>query len=177
MVLREALRARDVVRRLLDFSRQSESVRARASLNEVIEDVVALSRHLIHTSGVELQLDLEKNLPWSLVDANQMKQVLLNLVHNALQAMPDGGDMKIITKTTARNNRDWVVVSVIDTGIGISQAEQARIFEPFYTTKGNKGGTGLGLSVTYGIVTDHGGQIDVESQLGKGAKFTVWLPL
>jgi len=177
MVLREALRARDVVRRLLDFSRQSESVRARASLNEVIEDVVALSRHLIHTSGVELKLDLEKNLPWALVDANQMKQVLLNLVHNALQAMPDGGEMKIITESASRNNREWVVISVIDTGVGIPPVGQARIFEPFYTTKGNKGGTGLGLSVTYGIVTDHGGQIDVESKLGMGAKFTVWLPL
>jgi signal transduction histidine kinase len=106
-----------------------------------------------------------------------MKQVLLNLVHNALQAMPNGGEMKIMTESVARSNRDWVVVSVMDTGIGISPAEQARIFEPFYTTKGNRGGTGLGLSVTYGIVTDHGGQIDVESQPGKGSKFTVWLPL
>jgi signal transduction histidine kinase len=106
-----------------------------------------------------------------------MKQVLLNLVHNALQAMPSGGEMKILTETVSRNNRDWVVVSVLDTGIGISQKEQTRIFEPFYTTKGNQGGTGLGLSVTYGIVTDHGGQIEVESQPEKGSKFTVWLPL
>ena len=131
----------------------------------------------MHTSGVVLNIDLEVNLPWVLVDANQMKQVLLNLVHNALQAMPSGGEMKILTETVSRNNRDWVVVSVMDTGIGISQKEQARIFEPFYTTKGNQGGTGLGLSVTYGIVTDHGGQIDVESEPGKGSKFTVWLPL
>ncbi len=177
MVLREALRARDVVRRLLDFARQSESTRARASLNKVIEDVVALSRHLIHTSGVELTLDLEKELPWATVDANQMKQVLLNLVHNALQAMPDGGAMKITTASASRHHRDWIVVSVQDTGVGIPQLEQARIFEPFYTTKGSQGGTGLGLSVTYGIVTDHGGQIDVESQSGTGSKFTVWLPL
>ncbi|HSJ89758.1 MAG TPA: GAF domain-containing protein [Anaerolineales bacterium] len=177
MVLQEALRARSVVRRLLDFARQSESTRARASLNEVVDDVVALSRHLIHTSGVDLKLDLEVNLPWVVVDVNQMKQVLLNLVHNALQAMPNGGEMRIMTESVARSNRDWAVVSVMDTGIGISPAEQARIFEPFYTTKGNRGGTGLGLSVTYGIVTDHGGQIDVESQPGKGSKFTVWLPL
>ncbi|MGE5378032.1 MAG: GAF domain-containing protein [Bacteroidota bacterium] len=177
IVLREALRARSVVRRLLDFARQSESVRARASLNEVVEDVVALSKHLIQSSGVKLNLDLEVNLPWVLVDANQMKQVLLNLVHNALQAMPGGGDMKILTETVSRNNRDWVVVTVMDTGVGITPKDQARIFEPFYTTKGNQGGTGLGLSVTYGIVTDHGGQIDVESQPGKGSKFTVWLPL
>jgi signal transduction histidine kinase len=177
MVLREALRARSVVRRLLDFARQSESTRARASINEVVDDVVALSRHLIHTSGVELKLDQEVNLPWAVVDVNQMKQVLLNLVHNALQAMPNGGVMNIMTESVARNNRDWVVVSVMDTGIGISPPEQARIFEPFYTTKGNQGGTGLGLSVTYGIVTDHGGQIEVESQPGIGSKFTVWLPL
>jgi len=177
MVLREALRARSVVRRLLDFARQSESTRTRASLNEVIEDVVALSRHLIRTSGVELNLDLEVNLPWVVIDVNQMKQVLLNLVHNALQAMPSGGEMKIMTESILRNNRDWVVISVTDTGVGIPQAEQARIFEPFYTTKGSQGGTGLGLSVTYGIITDHSGQIDVESQPGKGSKFTVWLPL
>ncbi len=177
IVMREAIRARNVVRGLLDFARQSESTRARASLNEVIEDVVALSRHLIHTSGIELKLGLQKDLPWASVDVNQMKQVLVNLVHNALQAMPDGGEMKIMTESVSRNKRDWVIVSVQDTGVGISQPEQARIFEPFYTTKGNRGGTGLGLSVTYGIITDHGGQIDVESQPGAGSKFTVWLPL
>lgn len=176
-VMKEALRARDVVRRLLDFARQSESTRAKASLNEVVEDVVALSKHLIHTSGIELKLDLEKSLPWVLVDVNQMKQVLINLVHNALQAMPDGGEMEIKTSTASRHSRDWITVSVQDTGIGIPQFDQARIFEPFYTTKGNQGGTGLGLSVTYGIITDHGGQIEVLSQPGAGAKFTVWLPL
>lgn len=176
IVMREASRARDVVRRLLDFARQSESARVRASLNEVIEDVIALSKHLIHTSGVELKLELEKNLPWIMVDANQMKQVLLNLVHNALQAMPDGGSMTIFSQSASRGSRDWVVVSVCDTGVGIPQTELARIFEPFYTTKGGQGGTGLGLSVTYGIITDHGGQIEVESEIGVGSKFTVWLP-
>jgi signal transduction histidine kinase len=177
MVRREALRARDVVRRLLDFARQSESARSRASLNEVVDDVVALTRHLIHTNGVELKLDLETNLPWAVVDSNQMKQVLLNLVHNALQAMPNGGEMNILTESVSRNGRDWVIMSVMDTGVGIPQADLTRIFEPFYTTKGNSGGTGLGLSVTYGIVTDHGGVIEVESQPGMGAKFTVWIPL
>jgi signal transduction histidine kinase len=177
IVMREAIRARDVVRRLLDFSRQSESTRTRASLNDIIGDVVALSRHLIHTSGVELILELEQELPWVFMDANQMKQVLLNLVHNALQAMPAGGEMKILTRSSSRAGREWVTVSVSDTGVGIPREDQTRIFEPFYTTKGDRGGTGLGLSVTYGIVTDHGGQIEVESQLGAGAKFSVWLPL
>lgn len=176
IVMREAARARDVVRRLLDFARQGESLHARASLNDVVEDVVALSRHLIHTSGVNLDLNLEENLPWTLVDVNQMKQVLLNLIHNALQAMPSGGEMTISTESASRNGRDWVRISVRDTGVGIPRPDQARIFEPFYTTKGDQGGTGLGLSVTYGIVTDHGGQIDVESQPGAGSKFSVWLP-
>ena len=176
IVMREATRARDVVRRLLDFARQSESTRARASLNDVIEDVVALSRHLIHTSGVALRLELEKDLPWVLADSNQMKQVLLNLVHNALQAMPSGGEMIISTQSAARAGRDWIMVSVGDTGVGIPHLELSRIFEPFYTTKGDQGGTGLGLSVTYGIVTDHGGQIEVQSEPGVGSKFTVWLP-
>jgi signal transduction histidine kinase len=177
MVMREARRARDVVRRLLDFARQSESTRARASMNEIVQDIVALTKHLLHTNGVELKLDLETDLPWALMDSNQMKQVLLNLVHNALQAMPAGGEIKIMTRFASRNGRDWVMVSVKDTGIGIAPADQSRIFEPFYTTRGGSGGTGLGLSVTYGIVTDHGGQIEVESQPGMGAKFTVWIPL
>ncbi len=176
IVIREAVRARDVVRRLLDFARQGESTRAHTSLNEVIEDVVALSRHLIHTSGVELQLELEEDLPWVMADSNQMKQVLLNLVHNALQAMPAGGEMSVSTRSASRGGRDWIMVRVCDTGVGIPQSELARIFEPFYTTKGDQGGTGLGLSVTYGIVTDHGGQIDVQSEQGVGSKFTVWLP-
>ena len=92
----------------------------------------------MHTSGVVLNLDLEINLPWVLVDANQMKQVLLNLVHNALQAMPSGGEMKILTETVSRNNRDWVVVAVMDFGIGIYRKIRRRIFEPFFTTKGNQ---------------------------------------
>lgn len=176
IVMREASRARNVVRRLLDFARQSESTRARSSLNGVIEDVVALSRHLIHTSGVELQLELEKSLPWVLVDPNQMKQVLINLVHNALQAMPAGGEMRISTRSASRAARDWIVVSIRDTGVGIPKADQARIFEPFFTTRGDQGGTGLGLSVTYGIVTDHAGIIEVESEPGAGSMFSVWLP-
>ncbi len=177
MVVRESVRARDVVRRLLDFARQSESTRSRSSLNEVVDDVVALSRHLIHTSGVELILDLHDDLPWVTMDANQIKQVLLNLVHNALQAMPEGGEMEISTMSHTRDGRAGILVSVRDTGVGITQVNQSRIFEPFFTTKGDQGGTGLGLSVTYGIITDHGGQIDVESQPGKGSLFKVWLPL
>jgi signal transduction histidine kinase len=177
MIQKEARRATDVVRRLLDFSRQGERTRARADLNEIVEDVLALTQHLIHTSGVRLTVQLAGEIPWVSVDRNQMKQVLLNLIHNALQAMPDGGNIVLCTETRTRENRSWAVMSVEDSGTGIAPKDRDRVFEPFFTTKGDKGGTGLGLSVTYGIVTDHGGEIDVASEPGKGSKFTVWLPL
>jgi signal transduction histidine kinase len=106
-----------------------------------------------------------------------MKQVLLNLIHNALQAMPKGGELFVNTASAVRAERDWVIMAVKDSGIGILPANQDRIFEPFFTTKGDSGGTGLGLSVTYGIVTDHGGSIDISSEPDKGSTFTVWLPI
>ncbi len=177
MVLREAHRARDVVRRLLDFARQGERVRAKSDMNEIVEDVLALTKHLIHTSGVHLNIWLGRDMPWVSVDGNQMKQVLLNLIHNALQAMPSGGTLDVQTGIRTKDNRSWVTVSVKDSGVGIDPQNKERVFEPFFTTRGNAGGTGLGLSVTYGIVTDHGGTIEVESKPGAGSTFTVWLPI
>jgi signal transduction histidine kinase len=175
MVLREALRARGVVRRLLDFARQGERTRARSDINQILDDVLALTTHYIHTNGVQLETTFQENLPWVSVDINQMKQVFLNLVHNALQAMPTGGTLQIKTETRSRDKREWATIAIKDSGIGISKNNIDRIFEPFFTTKGSRGGTGLGLSVTYGIVTDHGGTIEVESRPGEGSIFTVWL--
>ena len=177
LVLREARRARDVVRRLLDFARQTESTRTRADLNEVLDDVIELTRHLMKTSGVLFTYELASELPWVSIDRNQMKQVFLNLFHNALQAMPSGGELELQTRESIRDGRAWVIASVRDTGEGILPEHKDRLFEPFFTTKSNQGGTGLGLSVTYGIVTDHGGTIEVDSQPGKGSTFTVWLPI
>ncbi|HRK89836.1 MAG TPA: ATP-binding protein, partial [Anaerolineales bacterium] len=126
---------------------------------------------------VNLHLSLDETMPWVSIDTNQMKQVLLNLIHNALQAMPGGGDLHVSTRKGDRENRSWLIMSIQDSGAGIPPADQSRIFEPFFTTKGDSGGTGLGLSVTYGIVADHGGTIEVSSQLGSGATFEVWLPV
>ncbi len=177
MVLKEARRASGVVRRLLDFSRQGERMRTSADINEVVNDVIALTRHLIQTNNVTLSLQLAEKLPWISIDTNQMKQVLLNLIHNALQSMKNGGDLTVSTAPSKRDGRKWVVLSVMDSGSGISSEAQARIFEPFFTTKGDSGGTGLGLSVTYGIVTDHGGTIEISSQPEQGSTFEVWLPV
>jgi signal transduction histidine kinase len=177
LVLREAQRARGVVRRLLDFARQSESARVRSDINEIIQDVLALVNHLLRISGIQLTTKLTDGLPWISVDRNQIKQVILNLVHNALHAMPTGGELHIATERRQRDQKDWLVMILADTGIGIAPENLDRVFEPFFTTRSKDGGTGLGLSVTYGIIADHGGIIDVESQVGKGSTFIIWLPL
>jgi signal transduction histidine kinase len=177
LVLREAHRARGVVRRLLDFSRPVEHYRTRVDLNEMVKDVLALVHHQVRTLGVETKLGLCEELPWVTVDPNQIKQVLLNLVHNALQSMPNGGTLSLKTIVELHEDREWITVSVGDTGVGISPENLERIFEPFFTTRPVGTGTGLGLSISYSIVTDHGGFIEVESQLGEGSCFTVYLPV
>jgi signal transduction histidine kinase len=177
LILKESRRARGVVRRLLDFSRQTESMKERADINEVVEDVVAMVRHLARTGGVETQLDLNRVLPLVYIDRNHLKQVLLNLVHNALHAMPTGGDLILNTYQKSRDGEDWVILEVQDTGQGIPPDHLGRIFEPFFTTKPTGTGTGLGLSISYGIISDHGGYIEVESEVGQGSCFKIWLPV
>jgi len=177
IVLREARRAREVVRRLLDFARQGEITRTRYDFNQIIQEVFPLVRHLLHLNGIRAHLELADGLPWVYVSVNQIKQVLLNLIHNAIQAMPLGGDLIIVTRQGERQHRPWIVCQVKDTGIGIPPEHQERIFEPFFTTKAQQGGTGLGLSISYNIITDHGGMIEVQSEPQKGSCFSIWLPL
>jgi two-component system NtrC family sensor kinase len=177
LVLQEARRACSVVRKLLDFARQTETMRVKVDINEIVDDVLVLIRHLMQASRVQLDARLGKNLKWVLVDPNQIKQVVINLINNALYAMPEGGRIVVETSEQSRYSRLWLTLSVHDSGIGIPPENLERIFEPFFTTRGDHGGTGLGLSVTYGIVTDHGGMIEVESQLHVGSTFVVWLPL
>lgn len=177
MVLKESQRARAVVRRLLDFSRQGDILRVRADVNEVVSDVLALVHHLATTSGVNMRVELWDDLPEILVDRGQMQQVFLNLIYNSIQAMPDGGDLVIRSLQERREGEDWISVMVRDSGEGIGSEDLPRIFEPFYTTKPSGTGTGLGLSISYGIVSDHGGFIEVESDPEKGTTFMVWLPI
>lgn len=177
LVLQEARRARSVVRRLLDFARQTETMRANADINEIVDDVLMLTRHLIQTNRIELVVRLGENLKWALVDRNQIKQVVINLINNALYATSEGGRILVQTEEQSRFGKSWLTLTVRDNGIGIPPENLEKIFEPFFTTRGDQGGTGLGLSVTYGIVTDHGGMIEVESQVHVGSTFVVWLPL
>jgi signal transduction histidine kinase len=177
LVLKESQRAREVVRRLLEFSRPSENQRIQTDINELVEDVLNLVHHLTVTGGIQVSIDLCDELPWVSVDPAQIKQVLLNLVHNSIQAMSGGGELIIKTGHSRQDNVEWLTISVSDTGVGIASENMERIFEPFFTTRPAGQGTGLGLSVSYGIVTDHGGYIEAQSQPGKGSHFTVYLPL
>ncbi|HIE56857.1 MAG TPA: hypothetical protein EYP88_01305 [Anaerolineales bacterium] len=131
----------------------------------------------MHTSGINLKTDLQPDLPRIRANRDQIKQVLLNLVHNAIQAMPRGGTLSLQTQSLRRDDIPGVVMRARDTGQGIPPENIERLFEPFFTTRPPGQGTGLGLSVSYGIITNHGGVIEVESSLGNGSQFSIWLPL
>lgn len=176
LALQEALRARGVVRSMLDFSRPAEVQHIKADLNELVGQVLTLTRHMMNISGVFLHLELRDNLPWISADVNQIQQVLHNLIYNAVQAMPSGGVLTIRTSTLEKDGSYWVIAQIVDTGVGIPPENLDRIFEPFFTTRVNNKGTGLGLSVSYGIIESHGGFIEVTSQMGGGSCFTIFLP-
>jgi len=142
-----------------------------ASLNNVVEKTLELLRPEIENRGVTVKTKLSRNLTATPIDATQMQQVLVNLVKNASQAMTNGGTLTLQTG----ENADAVWVSVADTGGGIPQEQINRIFEPFYTTK--KKGSGLGLMIVQRIVRAHDGKIELESHVGRGTTFRIWLPL
>lgn len=177
---REAARTRQIVRALLDFARTSDPVLVPTDLNALVEEAVML----VCTRSVLGRVSLEKNLsplPPVMLDANQIKQVLVNLLNNAVQAMPDGGRLAIATRLSEREMdgvyRQMATIYVNDTGIGISPENLERIFDPFFTTKEVGQGTGLGLSVSYGIIEKHNGRIEVQSIPGEGSTFTLLLPV
>jgi two-component system, NtrC family, sensor kinase len=180
LVLQEAQRARGVVRRLLDFSRHTENRRVSTDINKLSRDVLSLIKHQAHKNKIQVVCEVCEDLPHILVDENQIKQVLLNLLNNAIQAMPQGGRLSLTTSHASNgygeDMKEGITISIADSGEGILPENLERIFEPFFTTRPPGIGTGLGLSVSYGIVTDHGGFIDVESQVNQGSCLTVFLP-
>ncbi|MEJ2707526.1 MAG: GAF domain-containing protein [Anaerolineales bacterium] len=176
IVIDEAQRARGVVRRLLDFARQSDNLRSLTDLNQLVEEVVSLTQLSTKVSRINIKINLDEAVPRISADPNQIKQVFLNLIQNAIQAMPDGGELTLETQPNECDGKAGVMIFVKDSGHGISEEDQERIFDPFYTTRPVGSGTGLGLSVSYGIVMDHEGQIDFSSKEGEGSCFSVWLP-
>ena len=169
-------RCKRLTHSLLKFSRQTEAVISEVDLNALIEEVVTLVEREAGSSGVRLILEPESGLPAIRADGSQLQQVFLNLLTNAIDAhhQTGYGSVRIKTKTSKDNRGVEVVVS--DTGSGIPPEIMDKIFDPFFTTKPVGKGTGLGLSICYGIVRKLGGQLSVESQVGKGSVFTVFLP-
>jgi signal transduction histidine kinase len=173
--------ASELVRRLMQFGRSQELKVQQLQLNDLVSDALRLLGPMLH-SGISVHTDLGANLPMVEADRVQMEQVLVNLILNSLEAMPGGGRLDIKTEVAEPSldrgsaEERFVLISVSDTGVGISEEAQPHIFEPFYTTKPAGQSTGLGLSSVFGIVRQHGGVIRVKSKLGEGTKFTISLP-
>lgn len=170
---KSAAGASSVVGSLLNFARPASSKRDPVDLNATMRDTMALLDYKFKSSDVKLDVRLDKDIPLTMADEKQISQVFLNLANNAFQAMEEtGGTLKIRSK---RKSGD-IEFSVSDTGCGISRENLLKIFDPFFSTKGG-GGTGLGLSVSHGLIRAHDGEISVESKVGKGTKFTIRLPI
>ncbi|MCX6646349.1 MAG: ATP-binding protein [bacterium] len=172
-IITASMHAREVIKKLMLFARQAPSRKLKVSLNKVIDDGLYFLEARCLKAGIELNRELDPDLPDITVDQSQMHQIIVNLVVNAVQAMPGGGT---ITISTSRLGKE-ISLKVADTGIGMDEEVKKKLFIPFFTTKDIDEGTGLGLPVVHGIVTSHGGKISVESQVGKGSTFEIILPV
>lgn len=167
-------RLTNIVQHMLDFFRPSKGIRSSVDLHAVLSDVLSLSHKRLQHARVDARLEWDSAMPPIAGVNNQLQQVFLNLILNAVEAMPEGGEIEIRGGTQTLDG-EWLTVAVTDSGVGIPGDELDKIFEPFYTTKPN--GTGLGLAVCRNIVTNHGGRLSVDSVVGRGSTFTVWLPV
>ena len=167
----ETKRMEDVVKNLLDFSKSREAKLKRADINEIVRKSVRLMQNTLDITNIDSKLLLNKGLPQVYVDEHQIEQVMVNLIANSVQAMSPGG---ILTVETKAAGEDTVVIRVQDTGQGIPPEYLPNIFDPFFSTKSS--GTGLGLSVSYGIIKNHNGNIKVDSTVSVGTTFTIELP-
>lgn len=172
-ILAAALHAREVVRKLMLFARQTPPRKGRFSLNELVEEGLYFLESRCERSGIVLERQVDPALSPITADRGQMQQVLVNLAVNAVQAMPGGGTLTLRTRQDAGH----VFLVVEDTGVGMTEEVRSQLFVPFFTTKEVGQGTGLGLSVVHGIVSAHGGGVNVESRPGKGSRFEIRLPL
>ena len=170
---RETTRGSKLIRNLLDFARQSPPTLNEVNLNDIVNRAFDLVAHSAELNNVQVIKNLNHSLPKLMADFDQLQQVFTNIILNAIQAMPQGG--KLTMQTSASGNQ--VKLEVKDTGCGISPENMRKLFTPFYTTKEEVKGVGLGLAVAYGIIKRHHGTIEVQSKEGKGTIFTIKLPL
>jgi len=174
IIEKHAKNCQRIVQDLLGFARDQQTRRAPGSINQAVREVAAMVAHQLAKEGITVELALDEQVPVFDIDADKMKQVLLNMVMNAAQAIGRDGVIHVTTEYLPVQGQ--VHIFIQDTGCGIAPELRDKIFDPFFTTKGPREGTGLGLSVSYGIIRDHGGEISVASTPGHGSTFTIMLP-
>ena len=185
LVIHETKRCAAIIRRLLDFAREKTPEKKYVDLNQVIEDTVRIVERPAHLRDIHISLDLDREMPLVWADADLIKQVVMNMLVNAQHAIQEKGSITIQSSRCTESGSPepgvapvpMVQVAVIDTGCGIPEKNLQRIFDPFFTSKEVGKGTGLGLSVSHGIIAAHGGSIVVESKVGEGSTFRVYLPI
>jgi two-component system, NtrC family, sensor kinase len=175
LIAAESRRCGDLVKNLLTFSRTSAVNIQPSDVNAVIERALRLVQHQLELANIHLQLELAARLPLALCDAPQIEQVMLALIQNAIDAMPKGGNLWLVTRMAAAKRE--IEIEIRDDGMGIPQEILPQIFEPFLTTKESGHGVGLGLAISRSIIEQHNGKIEVESEVGKGTRFNLALPV
>jgi two-component system NtrC family sensor kinase len=179
-IAESTVRVRKIVKGLLDFSRQTELDQEATDVNRLIRTVISPMENQALVKGVTITFNPGENLPMLTLDRSQFQSVLINLIINAFDAMEQGGTIIISTGiilSASDTDQKGVEITVADTGCGIQHEDLDKLFDPFFTTKEVGKGTGLGLSVSYGIVQRHGGTIRVQSEVGRGSTFTIWIPV
>ncbi len=174
LISKESARCGEIVSNLLSFSRQQKMEARKVDINEILRTVLTLCRHRMSLQKIELEEHLSEDLPEVIGDYNHIQQCFINVVFNAIEAMPEGGTLTVRTRYEAEKKK--VRVDICDTGCGIPEENISRIFEPFFSTKTDDKGVGLGLSVVYGIMREHRGSIFVDSKPGEGTCFIIRFP-
>jgi two-component system NtrC family sensor kinase len=175
LIVRETTRVSTIVRGLLDFARESKPQKRPCNINDLILHTLSLVERQAVFQNIRMAKNLDSQVPIILLDANQIQQVFMNILLNAADAMPHGGTLTIASHHPPKDS--FIQVKFSDTGCGIPEENLDRIFDPFFTTKADKKGTGLGLAVSYGIIDRHRGRVEVQSEVGRGTTFTIYLPL
>ena len=175
VIFKESERAAKIVSGLLTFAREHKQERKMVNINDIIRESYKLREYNLKVSNIELRLSLAGDLPPTYADPYQLQQVFTNIINNACDALRDKNGGTLATRSARKG--ETLLIEFEDDGPGIAKKNIKKIFDPFFTTKEVGKGTGLGLSMSYGIIEEHGGKIDVESEPGKGTKFTVSIPI
>ena len=173
MALSETTRLTEMLRKMLSFSKPDEEEKQPTNINTILNEILLLYEKQLRENSIRISSSFAKGLEMIYASKNQLRQVILNMISNARDAMPEGGTLTVTTVA----EKDNIYIDISDTGTGIRKENLHKIFDTFFTTKDNVKDVGLGLSVCYGFIKDHGGDIKVKSELGAGTTFTIILPI